>query len=205
MTTGKARKQDNGEDPKNGTGGSFASRKRDDGVSLPVPRKAGQIGGYETKNYKELSTGAWTATIYHDGKRVLIASNDGRGGANRYDLPPMKSPSEAQIKVAFTKFHVDLKALEATSKKALGADVFEAEDAFMDLVLNLAAIEKHAEKHNFDRDRFMDHQLILSRKNDSYTFPYQGRVDALMRNPELLDGDGSELEAIAPTADPDEV
>lgn len=38
---------------------------------------------FEIRNYKSLSSGAYTATLYKDGKRVATVEDDGRGGEPR--------------------------------------------------------------------------------------------------------------------------
>lgn len=44
----------------------------------------GRFGGLDAKNIRELSNGAFEATIYLDGKKAGWVENDGRGGCHRY-------------------------------------------------------------------------------------------------------------------------
>jgi hypothetical protein len=158
-------------------------------VAIRPPRKLGQLGGYEIKSYKALATGAFTATIWRDGKKVLSVSNDGRGGPNRYDRPfsTAKAAPETTEQMIATRnaATTEEKAFHDMAQKALGDGYAEQEDIFIDVILWNADIEKHAGRYGYTRDSVVEGE-ILRRESES-PYPLTEEEKTLLRNPDWLD------------------
>ena len=111
------------------------------------PYKPGTIGGYEVKNYKNVAGmgpegGAFTASIYRAGKRVLTVSNSGWGGGNDY----------RQVTTVPGDGVKERRALDATAREVEGVTASTAyfePDMFVDLVQMAGEYQKHAKKHGF--------------------------------------------------------
>ncbi|WAC50366.1 hypothetical protein [Frigoribacterium sp. SL97] len=138
------------------------------------PRKPGQLGPYELKNYKRHSAGmeggGFTASLYRDGKRVVAVSNDGNGGSHRY--------------VSVTGDHSEVTKFQAFANKALELGGDDSEDLLIENMAYLTDIEKLAAKNGWDRDEVLEENLVA----DSATeYPLSERERAILRDPSILD------------------
>jgi hypothetical protein len=179
-----ARKKDTGQA---GNGGEFGAQKRtEDNVTLPAekaPRISGSgIGGYTVKGFKKYPIGreggAFSASIYRDGKKVMTVENLGNGGPNDYTETSTGSRHSGP----------EINAFKAKSNAAYGGDFgFGSEDIFIEAIMTVTDYEKHATKHNFDRDEIVAENLAYQKKNESFRGPWQDREDAFILDPSIVD------------------
>lgn len=121
-------------------------------TATPETRTPGAIAGYSIKNFRASSAGpeggAFTATIYRGTKAILKVENDGWGGSHRYTDP--KSRINAVAPGAGDGYD-ELKQLETTARRVMGAEeseFFEA-DMFLELIIIAQDLQKHADKHGY--------------------------------------------------------
>lgn len=126
--------------------------KVEPGKMLPNPdyvHKPGQYAGYEVKNYKELPIGmeggAFTASIWSGGKRVMLVENSGDGGPNAYtDISDPKKPTRHRGPA--------VEEFVSTASAIYGPDTPESDDALFGLALMGGQLDKAAQKNNWPRD-----------------------------------------------------
>lgn len=129
------------------------------GKMFPDPdyvHKPGQYAGYEVKNYKELPIGmeggAFTASIWRDGKRVMLVENSGDGGANVYtDISDPKKPTRHRGPA--------VEEFVAASSAIYGPDTLESDDALFGLALMGGQLDKAVTKNNWPRDEVVEANL----------------------------------------------
>lgn len=148
---------------------------------LDYEHKPGVYGGYEIKAYKRVKIGpeggAFTASIYRDGKKVMTAENDGWGGQNVYtDLSDPKMPRR----------HVgaEVDRFNEFAKQALGDDV-EPADAWMNFHEWATTIDKGAAKNNWPRDKVVEANLKAEMEGPEWSRPSE-REQAILRDPSIL-------------------
>ena len=163
----------------------FGEHNRSDAPegTIKPPRKPGVLGGWEIKNVKTYSIGreggAFSATIYKDGKRVLLVENTGNGGPNDYtDIATNRRHSGPHIA-----------ELTTTAQKAYDDEKMHDPDLFVEFLVFFGQVEKLAAKHGWDRDEVVEENIAHAKKT-RYTDVgdnWYDREDLVMRHPELLD------------------
>lgn len=146
--------------------------------------KPGVYGGYEIKNYRDLRMGreggAFMASIYRDGKRVMLAENTGNGGANTYtDLTNPKSPSRY--------YGPEITRYEAFATKALDANPAfpENSDSWLAFHQWAADIDKTAVKNGWSREAAIEGNLKAALDLPEYAQPSE-REQAILRDPSII-------------------
>ena len=62
----------------------------------------------------------------------------------------------------------------------------EMEDLFFEAIMVVTDFEKHATKHNFDRDEIVAENLAYQKTQESYRGPWQDREDAFILDPSIV-------------------
>jgi hypothetical protein len=129
---------------------------------------------------------AFTASIYRDGKKVLVFSNSGDGGSNRYNSPAVNYAQEETIERARARGEVrrtEELALRAMASKALGSKAGEPEDHFIEFLINSANVDKHAVKHGYTRESVVEEWIADA---DASPYPMSEREKYVLLNPDSL-------------------
>jgi hypothetical protein len=153
MTANKpaARKAQTGEPTTNGGHFGSAPAKTESEVTLAAPYVPGTVGGYTIKNYKEHRAGreggGYTATIYKDGKRVLLVSNEGNGGPDRVETARKDVGYDREAEEAFVN--------TARSVMDGRAEGYFEPDMFIGTLVIVADWQKHADKIGVSYERVM--------------------------------------------------
>jgi len=152
--------------------GSWTSKQQGaPDTSLPE-RKPGQLGGYELKGFKTLNTGmeggAFTASIYKDGRRAILVSYDGNGGNYTYTDAATGRRHMGEAIDEFIEF-----AKKATEQS------FEPEDHLIGVLAYLRDVEKMAVKGGLNRDEVMEYNLGLDQD-------FTDRDRAILLNPDIV-------------------
>lgn len=173
----------------------FAERNRGTPeATLPAPRKPGVLGGYEVRNYKKVNMGmeggAFTATVYRDGKKAFLAENSGDGGENRYTPVIPASARRTQDMEVFKAIHIshckETDAFNEMAVKALNEQPYGmTSDSFFELIWWHAQMEKDVAKNNWDRSTLIELSIEANDKNSPY--PLSEREKEILRNPDVLD------------------
>lgn len=124
--------------------------------ALPSPAREhvpGSIAGWEVKNYKTANIGpeggAFSASIYKDGKRVLTVSNDGWGGSDRFANPD--NGVNAVGSESVRDFENDAaRVLDEDPASPINREF--AASRFVDLIAEAGNIQKYAKKNGFTYD-----------------------------------------------------
>lgn len=152
--------------------------KVEPGKMFPDPsyvHTPGQYGGYEVKNYKELPIGmeggAFTASIWRDGKRAMLVENSGDGGANVYtDVTDPKQPRRHRGPA--------VEEFTSAASAIYGPDTLESDDAFFGLALMGGQLDKAAVKNNWPRD-----EVIAANLEGNYLSDVEKDI---LRDPSLI-------------------
>jgi hypothetical protein len=109
---------------------------------------AGRYAGYEVKNYRKLPIGmeggAFTASIWRDGKRVMLVENAGNGGANTYtDLSSPKTPLRHRGE--------EIDRFKKTASAMYGPDKYESDDALFAFVQLGSEVDRLARINGWSR------------------------------------------------------
>lgn len=124
----------------------------------------GRYAGYELKNYKRLPIGmegnAFTASLWRDGKRVMLVENQGNGGANVYtDLSDPKTPR---------RHHgPEIERLQKAASEMYGPNHYESDDTLVSFIQMGTEIDKAAQKNGWPRHEFVESVMKDSQEMNS--------------------------------------
>lgn len=109
---------------------------------------SGRYAGYEVKNFKRLPIGmegnGFTASIWRDGKRVMLVENQGNGGANVYtDLSDPSGPARHR--------GPEVERFQKAAVEMYGPNHHESDDSLVTFVQWGSEIDKAARKNNWSR------------------------------------------------------
>ena len=145
------------------------------------PRKPGQLGAYEIKGFRNLPIGreggAFTASIYRDGKRVLTVENNGDGGSNVY----------TDLGSGMRHFGAEIDMFKDFAAKATPEQEYEPEDSLVETMKWLGDIEKAAAKNRWPRADVIEENI---RAHDETAYhKLTEREKAILRDPTILDSE----------------
>ena len=113
----------------------------------------GRYAGYELKNFKRLPIGmegnGFTASLWRDGKRVMLVENQGNGGANVYtDISDAKTPTRHR--------GPEIERFQKAASEMYGPNRFESDDALVTFISWASEVDKAARKNGWSRDEVVE-------------------------------------------------
>lgn len=113
----------------------------------------GRYAGYELKNFKRLPIGmegnGFTASLWRDGKRVMLVENQGNGGANVYtDISDAKTPTRHR--------GPEIERFQKTASEMYGPNRFESDDALVTFISWASEVDKATRKNGWSRDEVVE-------------------------------------------------
>lgn len=144
----------------------------------------GRYAGYELKNYKRLPIGmegnGFTASLWRDGKRVMLVENQGNGGANVYtDLSDAKTPMRHR--------GPEIERFQRTASEMYGPNRHESDDALVNFIQLGGEVDRATRKNGWARDEVVENVIrdYTSALGDTQIPGLESEIAAL-RDPSVI-------------------
>lgn len=144
----------------------------------------GRYAGYELKNFKRLPIGmegnGFTASLWRDGKRVMLVENQGNGGANVYtDISDAKMPTRHR--------GPEIERFQKAASEMYGPNRFESDDALVTFISWASEVDKAARKNGWSRDEVVESVVQDYRQEMERNYVEADETEiAALRDPSII-------------------